>query len=218
MMSQEEAMAYFRNMPSKRRENPHWRFDTEKESIVRRDSNEDVSARIINSKEALCEIRNYFRNVYESFKTESQVLLVTVEDGKKLEQIGLPRLGGVKSFAGIEVDVFVLPQVNTFSNSIISESFWQKYIVEQGIVPVARVHSHHVLDAYQSSTDYATLNSNSLELVMGHINDDGFSVAYWLDEHGTDTKANVFWLSVSNGGNEFATGRLASGRVRFEQK
>lgn len=48
---------------------------------------------------------------------------------------------------------------------------------------VMRVHSHHVLNAYQSSTDYESLNSGTLEVVLGKVNEDVNEVVYWLTRH-----------------------------------
>ena len=88
--------------------------------------------------------------------------------------------------------VLVLPQQNTWGNTIISESFWQKEIVGAGLTPLMRIHSHHVLDAYQSNTDWSTLNSGTLEVVIGKVFQDVPQIAYWLDVRGTNNKDNVF--------------------------
>lgn len=98
---------------------------------------------------------------------------------------------------GETIKVFVLPQDNTGGNSCISEKCWQKVLVNQDIYPLARIHSHHILDAYQSATDYSTLNSNTLELVMGHIFENELHVGFWLDVYGTSTKENV-WVATES--------------------
>ena len=104
----------------------------------------------------------------------------------------MPYIEDMWDVMGFRMGMFVLPQMNTPGSSVISEAFWQKYIVEKGIVPIMRIHSHHMLNAYQSQTDYSTLNSGTLEIVMGRIMEKGLRFAYWLDEHGKDTKGYVF--------------------------
>ena len=188
MKNPEEIRAYFRSMPKKEKKNPYWEFDETLELVQHLDGRH---IHIGDNVPLLTQVRSYFRSVYESFGTETQVLCVTDDDKRILEKKGIPNLGRYL-FDGIPVWVMVLPQVNTPVNTIISETFWQKEIVDKGIMPVVRIHSHHRLDAYQSSTDYSTLNSNTLEMVMGHINEDLFQVAYWLDQHGKDTKSHVF--------------------------
>lgn len=189
-MTREEQMAYFASMPKKEKINPYW--DLRSGDIVRFNGINESIVTMSGNKPILAYIRQYFRNVYHSFHTEAQVLCVAKEDAEKLTAMGVPRLS-TKEWALCEIPVviFVLPQQNTAVNSTISEWFWQEAIVSKGIMPVARIHSHHILEAYQSSTDYSTLNSNSLEMVMGRIEDDLMQVAFWLDKHGTDTKATV---------------------------
>ena len=193
-MSNEAAMAFFKSMPKKEiTPNPYYTFD-ENEGI--RCVNTGKTFQVDDQLKVLTVIREYFRRVYEAFGTEAQVLLVSRDNGdaKKLRDIRLPEIAGDEDlqFIGTSVSIFVLPQVNTPVNSSVSERFWQQYIVGNDIIPVARIHSHHVLDAYQSATDYSTLNSGSLEMVLGHITSDDLCTAYWLDEKGKDTKENVF--------------------------
>ena len=85
--------------------------------------------------------------------------------------------------------------------SVISEWFWQNRIIGQGIMPIARIHSHHVLDPYQSSTDYSTLNSGTLEMVLGRIFEEELHLCYWLDVPGTDIKAKTFLAQETVFGN-----------------
>lgn len=130
-------------------------------------------------------IKEYFKQVYDAFMSEAQVLVVTKDDSQKLPHI--PRLP-----TDLNLDILVLPQVNSWGNTSVSEVQWQNDIVGQDIVPLMRVHSHHTLNAYQSSTDYNSLNSGSLEVVLGDIYSDNYQIAYWLDERGKDTKQNVW--------------------------
>lgn len=186
----EEMLAYFRSMPSKKRVNPYWDYDG-KQIVAKMD--EGKSFNIAQSVVALNKVREFFRRFYESFQTEAQVLCVTPEDADKLNRIGIPMLGnGTASVGPYEVKIAVLPQDNHMGTSVIGESFWQERIINAGITPIARIHSHHILDPYQSSTDYSTLNSGTLEMVIGRIFNDELNVCYWLDVPGTDIKAQTF--------------------------
>lgn len=210
MKTQEEMMAYFRSMPKKEKKNPYWEFDPEEEVVRTRSYRQKVTLQ--DSKALLTTVRKYFRWIYRSYGTEAQVLCVTEEDGQKLAEQDFPVLKEKDlSLMGIPVTVIVLPQKNTPINSILSESLWQEAIVGNQIIPVARIHSHHVLDAYQSATDYSTLNSNTLEIVMGEIGIERFQIAYWLDEHGKDTKSFVYRQREQEYGN-FETVRIKSGK------
>lgn len=211
MNPQEAAMAYFKSMPKKEKRNPYWKI--EGNGVRRREVPHLFTP--VTCLPLLEAVRTYFRNVYESFGTEAQVLCVHVTDAPKLEAAGIPVLGDTMVFDGIPVKVFVLPQYNTPVNSIVSDDFWQNQIAGNGITPVARIHSHHILDAYQSSTDYSTLNSNTLELVMGRINEERFHIAWWLDCHGTDTKSRVWHLTEGEGGS-YGWEPIQSGKLKTE--
>lgn len=205
MKTPEEMMEYFRSMPSRKKENPYWRFSEERSAVdaVYRVSEDVESAAVTvgasccipfdldGSRQTLLVVREFFRRFYESFQSEAQVLCVTPEDGKKLAEMAVPVLteGQMGPFV---VTVMVLPQDNHMGTSVISEWFWQNRIVNEDITPVARIHSHHVLDPYQSMTDYSTLNSGTLEMVIGRIQEDPLSICYWLDVPGTDIKARTF--------------------------
>ena len=130
-------------------------------------------------------VRDYFKKYYDIFKSEAQVLVVSKEDSYKLQHI--PRLP-----TNLPYEILVLPQENTWSNTSVSEQQWQIDIVGQDITPLMRIHSHHILNAYQSQTDYDSLNSGSLEIVLGDIYNDNYQIAYWLDERGKTTKENVW--------------------------
>ena len=217
MKQSAEAIAFFKNMPKKENKpNPYYSFDNERGICYNRLDGKLFDVALETA--TLTIVREYCRRVWEAFGTESQVLLVSTENGfasdaDKLRNISLPEIGRDKEFhfAGVPVAIFVLPQVNTPVNSSVSEKFWQQYIVSNNIIPVARIHSHHILDAYQSMTDYSTLNSGSLEMVLGHINDDLMHVAYWLDEKGKDTKEYVF-VADQVGENDYVNGRISSGK------
>lgn len=217
MKTPDEVMAYFKSMPSKRKENPFWKFIEDGcDNMVHIHSVRKITEemQLPNPKTLIPEtrqtsftvdepidlsesvgtlrmVREFFRRYHESFHSESQVLCVTPADGDKLIGIGIPKLGE-GCIGPFEVYVMVLPQDNSGGNSVISEVFWQDNIVAKNIVPVARIHSHHILEPYQSVTDYSTLNSGTLEMVIGKIRNEELNVCYWLDVPGTDTKAETF--------------------------
>ena len=228
MKNQDEMMAYFRNMPKKEKKNPYWAFDEEQKCIKPAGSweipygmfslqeGEPLLEKAMQANRPLLgTVRSHFRMVYDSFGTEAQVLCVTEEDASKLKKMAIPfiQTGERQHFCGIFVEIFVLPQFNTPVNSVISEHLWQKAIVSSGITPVVRIHSHHMLDAYQSATDHSTLNSNTLEMVMGHIGKERLQVAYWLDEHGKDTKDAVF-RALEGPDGQYSTMRIPCGKPK----
>lgn len=208
MKTPEEVMAIFAAMPAKKKENPFWGYGWEEKE------NGSKAIKIVDSyggklcfnetRKTLRKVRDFFRLFYESFKTEAQVLCISDKDAKKLKDLGAPVLttGQIGPYG---VVVFVLPQDNHMGTTVISESFWQKHIVGNGITPVARIHSHHVLDPYQSGTDYSTLNSGSLEIVLGHIFEEPLAMCYWLDVPGTDVKAHTFVAQEDIDSGVFAT-------------
>lgn len=214
MKTPEEMREFFRSIPVKKKENPYWTFSEENCEIYAKTKNVDQYERTADEPDMipftlkaaspmLYTVRDFFRLYHESFGSEAQVLCVSTDDLAKLTQIGVPVLtyGRVGIF---DVGVVVLPQDNHMGTSVISEKFWQKYIVGLGITPVLRIHSHHVLDPYQSMTDYSTLNSGTLEMVLGRIYEDQLNVCYWLDVPGTDLKANTF-LAKENPDGTFKT-------------
>lgn len=194
MKTPEEMAEYFRSMPSKRKPNPYWKF---RDGLIGIPDDGDHALRdavaefLPSSVQLLGAVREFFRRYYESFGSEAQVLCVTPNDCVKLISIGMPILGGGK-IGPYDVVVMVLPQDNHMGTSVVSERFWNEQIAGNGIVPVARIHSHHVLEPYQSGTDYASLNSGTLEMVMGRIMDEALNLCYWLDVPGTDIKAQTF--------------------------
>lgn len=202
MKTPEEMTEFFRAMPSKKKENPYWVFNKEQPCIeaIQHDR-ENLPFNLPMTTLLLVSVRNFFRHYYESFYSEAQVLCVTPKDGDKLNAMGIPVL--TKGMVGpFGATVVVLPQDNSGGTSRIGESFWQNQIVNEGIKPLARIHSHHVLDPYQSSTDYSTLNSGTLEMVIGKIYEKNLNVCYWLDVPGTDIKAQTF-MAKQNEDNTF---------------
>lgn len=204
MKTPEEMREYFRSMPSKKKENPYWIFSEEEFCIKNKSQKSCIrNCRYIDAiSEApftlgrtvplLKGVRAFFRNYYNSFHSEAQVLCVKPKDAEKLNAVGVPVLLTGEMVGPFDADVVVLPQDNSGGTSRISEGFWQNQIVNAGITPLARIHSHHILDPYQSMTDYSTLNSGTLEMVLGRIFEDGINICYWLDVPGTDIKAQTF--------------------------
>lgn len=213
MKTPEEMAAYFKAMPSKKKENPYWKFsetgdDNENRILVSHNGCPFDDQMLVLSGSTLREIREFFRRYYESFHSEAQVLCVDIMDEDKLQEKGIPIL--TEGYIGpYDIAVMVLPQDNHGATSNISDWFWQTHIVDAGIVPIARIHSHHVLTPYQSITDYSTLNSGTLEMVLGQIFDDGLHVCYWLDVPGTDIKAQTFVA------HEYEADEFIWGRRRF---
>lgn len=159
---------YFRSLPQTHKETKRWSI---KEGIIY-DNGEILD--ISNFDKELRAISLYFREWQKFGNLEAQVLVVTKEDYEKY----------YTQFAILPVEsdlrLIILPQLNTPVNTIVQEEYWHKTIKGE---PVMRVHSHHVLNAYQSSTDYESLNSGTLEVVLGKVHEDVNEVAYWLTRH-----------------------------------
>lgn len=215
--------AFLANRPSRPRINPYWHYSQERDQIEKKttiwdNGNNEITTyepfKIELCRELLYTVRAYFREVYKAFRSEAQVLCVKADDAEKLTARNIPRLEGVFSIMDTPVIIFVLPQHNTAANTIISEAFWQTGIIGQGITPIARIHSHHVLDAYQSSTDYSTLNSNTLEMVIGHITNEMLQVGFWLDVQNTPAKTNVWVADETQKHSNFAIRKISCGCVR----
>lgn len=204
MKSPEEMAAYFKSMPKKEKSNPYWESTDTPEGFINVKAPEDFKMPFDPNelKPLLIKVREYFRRYYESFWTEAQVLCVTLKDGEALSELGIPVLttGTIGPFP---VMVMVLPQENSRVNTRIDEGFWQNRIVGAGIHPIARIHSHYTLPPYQSITDYSTLNSGTMEIVIGHILEEPLSICYWLDVPGTDTKAKTFLAFEPGPGKPF---------------
>lgn len=171
--------------------NPHWQQKDGYIADVRRGEIFDVR----DYDTLLLGVKEFFKSYYDSFKAESQVVVVTSEDKAKFRNKYLPEI----HIDDIDdLHVIVLPQENVWGNTVVSEAYWQNELVAQGITPVFRIHSHHVLEAYQSSTDWSSLNSGTMEMVLGHIYDEQHHIAYWLDVRGTNNKDTVY-RTVDNG-------------------
>ena len=159
---------YFRSLPQTHKETKRWSI---KEGIIY-DNGEILD--ISNFDKELRAISLYFREWQKFGNLEAQVLVVTKEDYEKY----------YTQFAILPVEsdlrLIILPQFNTSVNTIVQEEYWHKTIKGE---PVMRVHSHHVLNAYQSSTDYESLNSGTLEVVLGKVHEEVNEVAYWLTRH-----------------------------------
>lgn len=173
-----------KSIPEVRHENPYWVF--EDGEIHHRDTKKKLE---LTDLPFIPAVALFFKKVYQRDQTEAQVVVVGKQDQNKL----LPKTNYVEVAGYLLV---ILPQSNTLTNSRVAEEVWQKNIVDQGIIPVARIHSHHIFDAYQSKTDFSSLNSGSLEIVLGNLLDHP-QAAYWLDEKGKDTKQHVFTESLN---------------------
>lgn len=165
---------------SKTAANPYWEFE---HNQIRHKNGKPLTP---DDLPFLKPILKYFQLISQTFNTEAQCVVIKKEDESKIDH-SLLRL----PYDSKEFVIVVLPQTNTTVSSNVPDEIWQKYIVNKNIVPYARVHSHHNFDAYQSTVDYSTLNSGTLEIVMGHI----FKTpvyCYWLDEKGRNTKQYTF--------------------------
>lgn len=136
-------------------------------------------------------VKSYFKQTYSDLQTEAQVLIFTETDYQKLKYLVLPELNLPTQYKGVFRCVLP-PQINTPSLTSIPEKWWYENITKNNIYPFMRIHSHHVLPAYQSKTDYYNLNSGTLEIVLGKIYDEIPEIEYWLDIKGTNNKAITF--------------------------
>ena len=170
---------FVKSLPQRDMFNPHWGFEENK--IIDKDSGEplDLLAKFGKELEA---IHQYFVHIYNALKTEAQVIIVTKEHYDAYYQ-GLPTL----PYSG-EYVLVVPPQYNTANLTKVPTKYWHKLVKRE---PVARVHSHYILPAYQSETDYVSLNSNTLEIVIGNILE-GPEYCYWLDQFNKKTKNHTF--------------------------
>lgn len=165
--------------------NPYWEFKDGE--IKHTDSGEIFN---INEIETIRKpIQELFKLHYESYGSEAQVVVLRRIDWDNLHANGPVGLPIVAETAFMVVTM--LPQDNTHGNTSVSESVWQRFFGNK-IVPLMRIHSHHVLQAYQSITDWTSLNSGTLEVVFGTIFEDVPQIAYWLDTRGESTKDIVF--------------------------
>lgn len=208
----EQFNAFVQSLPVTLVKNPYWAFDEDNKQILSHIKGGDEQFDIAVWYDILVDVRTYFRHVFDGFESEAQVLCVAIEDADKLHAEQIPSFPQTYFVGEQEIAIFVLPQYNTFGITTVSESFWQAKIIGQDIHPVARIHSHHILDPYQSATDYASLNSNTLELVIGRIYGELLSVGYWLDVRSTDTKDNV-WVAIEKELRDFEIRQIDCGRI-----
>lgn len=117
----------------------------------------------------------YFKEWDKMADLEAQVLVVTPEDYEAYYTV-FPTL----HVPNTSNKVVVLPQINTPTNSHIADAYWHQRVKGE---PIMRIHSHHCFSAYQSSTDYQSLNSGTLEVVMGQIYQLTVDIAYWLTRY-----------------------------------
>lgn len=130
-------------------------------------------------------VLRYFQEWQTYANLEAQVLLVTQEDYESY-YTHFPVLPNPYS----SVKIVVLPQENTPVNTIVREQYWHKTVKGD---PIMRIHSHHEWSAYQSATDFSCLNSGTLEVVFGKIDNEP-EIAYWLTRHSDiTTKEHVFY-------------------------
>lgn len=178
--------SFVNSIPIKHIQNPFWETN-QLGYIVNKQTNKPFD--ILLYQEIINTTRIYFQQVYKSFGTEAQVLVITPTDYKKISHLKLPVIQNTSGYI-----IIVLPQDNTPTLTSVSEEFWQFEIENRKIIPFMRIHSHHIMNAYQSETDWSSLNSGTLEVVIGHIFDDNYHLAYWLDERGKTTKDTHFQL------------------------
>lgn len=127
-------------------------------------------------------VLDYFQEWNKFGNLESQVLIVTKDDYEKYYTV-FPIIPNNSEFI-----IVVLPQINTMANTIVDENYWHTTVKGE---PVMRIHSHHVLDAYQSATDYASLNSGTLEVVLGRVDTHQPMIAYWLSRHSNPNSKDI---------------------------
>lgn len=136
-------------------------------------------------------IKSYFKETYNALHTEVQVLILNDADYQKIRYLTLPQLTLPHPWNTV-VRCVIPPQMNTEASTVIPEQWWYQHITKNNIYPLMRVHSHHVLPAYQSKVDRTSLNSGTLEIVLGKIYDEIPEIEYWLDIKGTDNKLKTF--------------------------
>lgn len=124
-------------------------------------------------------IRVYFKSIYQAYGSEAQVVIVP-----KDHPTTLPEMPSDKP---LPYKVVIPTQQNTAVITMANEQEWHQNFTPPHF-PIARVHSHHMMAPYQSQTDYDSLNSGSLEIVLGYLWDEGsMHLAYWLTQHGDES-------------------------------
>lgn len=140
----------------------------------------------------LWEIQHWFAVIWTTHKSEAQFVIVEMNHPTTLPVL--------KEYPELGLKVINPPQKNSASHTIVPDDVWHANFAPPH-VPVARVHSHYILDAYQSPTDYATLNSGSLEIVLGRVTDfTQLNGAYWLtDFENYEVKNHVYGFDTKKG-------------------
>lgn len=133
----------------------------------------------------------YFKSMYEVAHSEAQVLIIDDEQIKQIDVSWIPQIPSPIK----HLHILVLPQDNSYGGTTISEAWWQTNVASKHVTPLMRIHSHHTLEAYQSPTDWSTLNSNTLEMVIGKVTSNPIAISYWLDILGTNNKETVFYTN-----------------------
>lgn len=173
---------FLSTVPKAHRENKDWQLDQKNQQLYYQGQLFDLAI----FHDLLTPVVYYFREWQKMNNLEAQVLVVSAKDYTRYYQ-AFPILPLPKETA---YRVVILPQLNTHVNSHIEDAYW--YHTVKGN-PILRIHSHHSFDAYQSHTDHDSLNSGTLEMVIGHIEQPMVSVAYWLTRYSDPTaKDRVF--------------------------
>lgn len=179
----EDFIAYIKNKTPTHQENPHWDL---KDNIIYHHGKPFE----YNEYQTLFDtVKLYFAEWSTALGTEAQVLVVTNSDYQAY-YTNYPVLP-----CGALYKVIVLPQYNTPSNTIIPEEYWHKVVKGN---PIMRIHSHHILDAYQSTTDYNSLNSGTLEVVLGRVDKPEYQITYWLSRFGNPEAKNQTYTHTLN--------------------
>lgn len=175
---------FVNSLPVETNENPHWSL--EQDVIL---NNKGQPLIISDYKDLLVVIKNYFSEWAKMGGLEAQVLVLTKEDYDTYPYGNFPTLMSPND----DYRLVVLPQINTPSNTIIDDNYWFKTVKGN---PVMRVHSHHYLPAYQSQTDYNSLNSGTLEVVIGNVLDEQPTIAYWLTRFNDENAKNSVYKTL----------------------
>lgn len=174
---------YIQSIPQTHNESKRWKLT--KNGILEDDQPIDFSK----YQNIFKVVAGYFKEWQKMANLEAQVLIVTTDDYEQYYK-AFPTLPSNE-----DLQIVVLPQQNTWSNTIIEDAYWHRTVKNP---PIMRIHSHHILDAYQSQTDYEGLNSGTLEVVFGHVNTDIIDVAYWLTQFSDPTaKESVYKTQFS---------------------
>lgn len=175
--TQPEFAAFIASIPSTTYENPYWVFTNGVKGRFDPYLKKQLST-------LLPQIKQLFHAYYLTHEAEMQVAIVP-----KGQDTGFDV---VTSIDHPLFDVVLPPQENSWGNTHVSDAVWHKAFGAPN-VPIARVHSHHTLSAYQSKTDYESLNSGTLEIVIGKVDQPGLTAVYWLSDHqDTAIKSHVY--------------------------